>query len=84
MDFAPIDTLREALLLTLLISAPLLLAALVVGLLTSLAQAVTQVQDQTLAFLPKIVAVVLVAIALLGWLGTRLVDFAVRMFSGAA
>lgn len=84
MDFVPIDALREALLLTLLIAAPLLLAALVVGLITSLVQAVTQVQDQTLAFLPKIVAVVLVAIALLGWLGTHMVEFAVRMFAGAA
>lgn len=84
MEFAPIDALREALLLTLLVAAPLLLAALLVGLLTSLLQAVTQVQDQTLAFLPKIVAVVLVTMALLGWLGTRLVDFAIRMFAGGA
>ncbi len=83
MESAPIDALRDALILTLVVSAPLLLAALVVGLLTSLAQAVTQVQDQTLAFLPKIVAVVLVTLALLAWLGTRMVDFAVRMFGGA-
>lgn len=82
MAFATIDLLREALLLTLIIAAPLLAAALVVGLLTSLAQAVTQVQDQTLAFLPKIVAVVIAAVLLLGWIGVRLVEFAVRMFSG--
>jgi len=82
VDFLPIDALREALLLTLIVAAPLLLAALVVGLLTSLAQAVTQVQDQTLAFLPKIVAVVITTIVLLGWLGAKMIDFAVRMFGG--
>jgi len=82
VEFPTIDLLREALLLTLIVSAPLLAAALVVGLLTSLAQAVTQVQDQTLAFLPKIVAVVLAAVVLIGWIGAKLVDFAVRMFSG--
>lgn len=84
MESGTIDLLREALLLALLVSAPLLLAALVVGLVTSLAQAVTQVQDQTLAFLPKIVAVVIAAVLLLGWLGTKVVDFAIRMFAGAA
>lgn len=84
MEFAPIDSLREALLLTLILSAPLLLAALVVGLLTSLAQAVTQVQDQTLAFLPKIVAVVVAAIVLLGWMGAKMLEFAIRMFAGSA
>lgn len=83
MEFATIDLLREALLLALLISAPLLAAALIVGLLTSLAQAVTQVQDQTLAFLPKIVAVVIAAVLLLGWIGVRLIDFSARMFAGA-
>ena len=84
MPFASVDLLREALLLTLVVGAPLLLAALVVGLLTSLLQAITQVQDQTLAFLPKIVAVVVLAVVLLGWFGSKLVDFAVRMFGGAA
>lgn len=84
VESATIDLLREALLLTLFVAAPLLAAALVVGLVTSLAQAVTQVQDQTLAFLPKIVAVVIAAVVLLGWIGAMLVEFAERMFSGAA
>lgn len=84
MDFSTLDLLREALLLTLLVAAPLLAAALIVGLITSLAQAVTQVQDQTLAFLPKIVAVVVAAVMLLGWIGAKMVEFAARMFAGAA
>lgn len=84
MEAATIDLLREALILTLIIAAPLLAAALLVGLVTSLLQAVTQVQDQTLAFLPKIVAVVIAAVILLGWIGTKLVEFSMRMFAGAA
>ncbi|MFO0894288.1 MAG: flagellar biosynthetic protein FliQ [Phycisphaerales bacterium] len=84
MDAAALDILREALVLALLLAAPLLLAALVVGVVTSLVQAVTQVQDQTLSFLPKTVAVVVAAVLLLGWLATRLVEFAVTAFGGAA
>lgn len=49
--------LAEALYLVLLVSAPALLASLAVGLLVGLAQAVTQVQEQTLAFVPKLIAV---------------------------
>ncbi len=68
--------------LTLLVSAPILGAGLVVGLVISLLQAVTQVQEQTLAFVPKIVAMVLVAILLLGWIGSQISVFAERMFGG--
>lgn len=57
------------------VSAPMLLIALVVGLLVSIFQATTQIQEQTLAFVPKIVAV-LVALLLFGpWILTTLVDF---------
>ncbi|GIP46656.1 Flagellar biosynthetic protein FliQ [compost metagenome] len=57
------------------VSAPMLLIGLVVGLLVSIFQATTQIQEQTLAFVPKIVAV-LVALLLFGpWILTTLVDF---------
>lgn len=57
------------------VSAPMLLIALAVGLLVSIFQATTQIQEQTLAFVPKIVAV-LVALLLFGpWILTTLVDF---------
>lgn len=66
-----VDVLREALLATLKISLPLLGVGLVVGLAVSLLQAVTQIQEQTLAFIPKIIAVVLtllfLAPLLLNW-----------------
>jgi flagellar biosynthetic protein FliQ len=82
MDTENLALVREALMLTLLVSAPILGAGLLVGLVISLLQAVTQVQEQTLAFVPKIVAMVLVAILLLGWIGSQISVFAERMFGG--
>ena len=76
-----IDAVRMALMYTLLLSAPVLGAGLVVGLIVSLVQAVTQIQEQTLSFVPKIAAMLLVAVALMAWLMTKLADFAVEMFT---
>ncbi|MAJ48014.1 MAG: flagellar biosynthetic protein FliQ [Planctomycetes bacterium TMED75] len=82
MDADNFALVREALMLTLLISAPVLGIGLLVGLVISLMQAVTQVQEQTLAFVPKIVAMVLVAVLLIGWMGSQMSAFAERMFGG--
>lgn len=82
MDADNFALVREALMLTLLISAPILGIGLLVGLVISLLQAVTQVQEQTLAFVPKIIAMVLVAVLLLGWMGSQMSAFAERMFGG--
>lgn len=82
METETLGLVREALLMSLILSAPILGAGLLVGLVISLLQAVTQVQEQTLAFVPKIVAMVLVSILLLGWMGTQLSGFATRMFGG--
>jgi flagellar biosynthetic protein FliQ len=76
-----IDAIRMALMYTLLLSAPVLGAGLIIGLVVSLVQAVTQIQEQTLSFVPKIAAMLLVAVALMAWLMTKLADFAVEMFS---
>ena len=76
-----IDAVRMALMYTLLLSAPVLGAGLVVGLIVSLVQAVTQIQEQTLSFVPKIAAMLLVAVALMAWLMTKLAVFAVEMFT---
>lgn len=67
--------LTEALFLVLLVSAPALLVSLVVGLLVGLLQAMTQVQEQTLTFVPKLVAVGLVITLLGGWMGAEVVRF---------
>jgi flagellar biosynthetic protein FliQ len=66
---------REGLLLVLLISAPPLLVSLAVGLVVSVLQAATQIQDQTLVFVPKLVAVLLVLVALGPLLGAQLLRF---------
>lgn len=57
------------------VSAPMLVVALVVGLLISVFQATTQIQEQTLAFVPKIVAVMIVVLLFGPWILTTLVDF---------
>ena len=82
MDADNFALVREALMLTLLISAPILGIGLLVGLVISLLQAVTQVQEQTLAFVPKIIAMVLVAVLLMSWMGSQMAAFAERMFGG--
>ncbi len=66
---------REALLLTLLVSAPLLGLALIVGVMISIFQAITQIQEMTLTFVPKII-VVLVAMIIFGpWMLRILIKF---------
>ncbi len=77
-----LDIAREALLVALWLSTPILAAGLIVGLAVSIAQAVTQIQEQTLSFVPKIAAMILVAVALLGWIATQMIAFAERMFVG--
>ena len=77
---AVIAMIREALELTLLVSAPLLLTALAVGLVVSVFQAATQINEQTLSFIPKLLGV-FVAIVVCGpWILQLLVDYTQRMF----
>ena len=78
----PIDVVRGALLQALIIAVPILGSGLCVGLLVSLFQSVTQIQEQTLTFVPKIIVMILVAVILLGWISVRLGDFAYEMFTG--
>ena len=67
--------------LTLVVSLPVLLTALAVGLLVALFQAATQIQEHTLSFVPKIAAV-LIAAAIAGpWMTERVVEFARTMFT---
>ena len=82
MNIDPVDTVKTALMQALILALPILGAGLFVGLCVSLFQAVTQIQEQTLTFVPKIVVMILVAIALLGWISQRMADFAFEMFTG--
>lgn len=76
------DLVRQTLVLTLIIAAPMLVIGMVVGILVSLFQAVTQIQEQTLTFVPKITAMFAAAIILMPWISQRLLDYAAAMFSG--
>jgi flagellar biosynthesis protein FliQ len=75
--------IRETLLLALAISAPMLVIGLVVGITISLLQALTQIQEQTLTFIPKIVSMVAAAIALMPWMSHRLMQYAFDMFTNS-
>lgn len=71
---------QQAVELTLMISAPLLLAALLIGLLVSIFQAATQINEQTLSFIPKIVGIFVTLIIAGPWMITMMVDFMRRLF----
>ncbi len=71
---------REALWLTLKLSLPLLLVGLVVGLVVSVLQAATQLQEQTLSFIPKIVAVVAVLFIALPWFLSQVIEYSEELF----
>jgi flagellar biosynthesis protein FliQ len=73
---------RQALEMMLIVSAPLLLIALGVGLAVSFFQAITQLNEQTLSFLPKLVAVTLALVVLGPWMITTLVDYLQRTLAG--
>jgi flagellar biosynthetic protein FliQ len=76
-----VDLVRHSLIMALTVSAPMLLIGLVVGIAISLLQAVTQIQEQTLSFIPKIVAMVAAAIMLAPWTAQRLMDYSREMFT---
>jgi flagellar biosynthetic protein FliQ len=71
---------REGLVLVLLLSGPPLIASMVTGFVVSLLQAATQIQDQTLAFVPKLVVVMVVLAAMGPVLGASLVRFSQALF----
>ncbi len=71
---------REALMVTLMVASPLLLFALVVGVIISIFQAITQIQEMTLTFIPKIFAVALALLMFLPWMINILTDFATHLF----
>lgn len=76
-----LEILREAIKTILIMVAPILGFSLLVGLTVSIFQAMTQIQEQTLAFVPKIVAVLLVLILLGGWIMDLAVGFTARLWS---
>ena len=76
-----VDLAREALTTALLIGAPILLVGVVRGLIISLVQALTQIQDQTISFVPKIVTMVLVLVMCLPWLIQRMMTYSENLIT---
>ncbi len=72
---------REALTLTLMVSGPMLMFGLIIGVLISIFQAVTQINEMTLTFVPKIIAVATSLLLFLPWMINLIVDFTNRMFA---
>lgn len=69
----------KALELALIVSAPMLLAGLAIGLLVSIFQAVTQIQEMTLSFIPKIIVMVVVAIMFFPWMTSMINEYTINL-----
>lgn len=75
MESIAVESLRESMILICYVSAPVLLTALSIGFFISFVQAVTQIQEQTLSFIPKIMGVFLVLLVCFSWMIKTLVTF---------
>ena len=71
---------QQAIEMTLMISAPLLLTALVIGLVVSIFQAATQINEMTLSFIPKLLGIFMVLILTGSWMINMMVDYIQRLF----
>ena len=76
-----IDIGKQALWITLVISGPLLIIGLLVGLFIGVIQAVTQIHEMTLTFIPKILAVVGVFLALMPWITIKMMDYTISLMN---
>lgn len=79
-EFA-IEIVNQAIKVTLMLAAPMLLSALVVGILVSIFQAVTQINEQTLSFIPKILVIVAALVIFSPWMMETLVSFTQELFT---
>lgn len=75
-----LELVQQTLVLALLIAAPMLVVGLTVGVVISIVQAVTQIQEQTLTFVPKIAAMIIAAVVLMPWIVQRLLDYSAALF----
>jgi type III secretion protein S len=72
--------ITEAMMLVMILSMPPILVASVVGVVVSLLQALTQIQEQTLSFAVKLIAVALTIVAMAGILGSEMLNFTIKLF----
>ncbi len=73
---------QQALLLSVAVALPVVGAAALIGLVVSVLQAATQIQDHTLGHLPRLLVVVAVLVATGPWIGSQIAEFALRAFGG--
>ena len=76
-----LDIAREAFMTIIITSAPALVVSLIIGLIVSIFQTVTSIQEQTLTFVPKIVAVFLTLMLLGGWMLDKMADFMTKLWN---
>jgi flagellar biosynthetic protein FliQ len=79
-EFA-IEVVNQAIRVTLMLAAPMLLAALVVGVLVSIFQAVTQINEQTLSFIPKILVIIAALVIFSPWMMETMVTYTQDLFT---
>lgn len=80
-DESTIELVRQTLIMTLKIAAPILAAGVMIGLIVSVFQSVTSIQDQTLSFVPKVVVMIIVAALLLPWIAQRLLEYTAELLT---
>ena len=80
-DETLLDIVRQSLWLAVIVSAPILGAGVLIGLIISIFQSITSIQEQTLTFVPKILVMIGVAVLLMAWIVERLVAFTGQMMT---
>lgn len=80
LDDNAVELVRNAFIITLKIAAPILIIGVLSGLVISLLQSITSIQDQTLSLVPKVVVMLIAAIVLLPWVAQRLIEYATELF----
>lgn len=81
MEQLVLDIMRDALIMIIKVSLPILLSGLVVGLIVSIFQTATSIQEQTLAFIPKIIAVFVAIIIFGSWIINMLTTYTTDLYS---
>ncbi len=81
MEQLVLDLMRDALMTIIKVSLPILLTGLTIGLIVSIFQTATSIQEQTLAFIPKIIGTFLAIIIFGSWIMSMLINFATKIFS---
>ncbi|HUO09987.1 MAG TPA: flagellar biosynthesis protein FliQ [Phycisphaerae bacterium] len=76
-----IDLLKQAMMMALIIVGPILVIGMIIGLFISLLQAVTQIQEQTLSFVPKLFAMAIAVMIVMPWMFQRLIEYTRHLFT---